>query len=125
MRHKSGYKRLRRESSHRRAMLRNLTSSLIKEERITTTLAKAKELRRVVEKMITLGKKGSLHNRRMAARYVFGSEILSKLFTDLAGRYKERAGGYTRIVKKGPRPGDGADMAIIELLDKATKTKET
>jgi large subunit ribosomal protein L17 len=125
MRHKSGYKRLRRDSAHRKALLRNLTSSLIKEERITTTLTKAKELRRVVEKMITLGKKGSLHNRRMAARYIFGSEPLSKLFTDLAGRYKDRAGGYTRIVKRGPRLGDGADMAIIELMDRAEKTKET
>jgi large subunit ribosomal protein L17 len=99
-------------------MFRNMTTSLLKYERITTTLPKAKELRKSVEGMITLGKKGSLANRRKAAGFVRESEVVSKLFSTLAERYKERPGGYTRIYKLGRRTGDNAPMAIIELVER-------
>ena len=123
MRHKHGYRKLGRDSDHRLAMLRNLATSLITHERITTTLPRAKELRRVVEKMVTLGKKGSLHHRRQAASYLFQKDAVSKVFSDLAGRFKERPGGYTRIMKRGLRVGDGAQMAIIEFVDFELKAK--
>jgi large subunit ribosomal protein L17 len=117
MRHLNGYRKLGRDSSHRRAMLRNMTTSVLVHERIETTLPKAKELRGLVERMITLGKRGDLHARRMAASYLFDDAAVKKVFSDLASRFKDRPGGYTRIVRKGFRFGDGADMAFLELVD--------
>ncbi|MBM7622467.1 50S ribosomal protein L17 [Bacillus haimaensis] len=119
-----GYRKLGRTSAQRKAMLRDLTTDLIISERIETTEARAKELRSVVEKMITLGKRGDLHARRQAASYVrhevaneeTGADAVQKLFADIAPRYGERQGGYTRIMKLGPRRGDGAPMVIIELV---------
>ncbi|MDF0727549.1 50S ribosomal protein L17 [Cytobacillus sp. S13-E01] len=118
------YGKLGRTSSQRKALLRDLTTDLIINERIQTTEARAKELRSVVEKMITLGKRGDLHARRLAAAYIrnevanveSGQDALQKLFSDIATRYEERQGGYTRIMKLGPRRGDGAPMVIIELV---------
>lgn len=123
MRHKHGYRKLGRDSAHRKALLRNLATSLITHERITTTLPKAKELRSVVEKMVTLGKKGSLHHRRQASSYLFEKDAVAKVFNNLAGRFKDRQGGYVRILKRGIRPGDGAQMAIIEFVDFELKAK--
>jgi len=117
MRHLNGYRKLGRESSHRRAMLRNMATSLVLHERIETTVPKAKELRGIVDRMITLGKRGDLHARRMAASYLFDDEAVKKVFSDLANRFEGRPGGYTRILRMGPRFGDGADMAYIELVD--------
>jgi len=117
MRHGHGYRKLGRVSSHRRAMLRNMATSLLVHERIETTVPKAKELRSIVDKMITLGKRGDLHARRQAASYLFSDEAVKKVFSDLASRFKDRPGGYTRILKKGYRFGDGADMAFLELVD--------
>jgi large subunit ribosomal protein L17 len=117
MRHLNGYRKLGRLSSHRRAMLRNMATSLVLHERIETTLPKAKELRGVVERMITLGKRGDLHARRQAASYLFDDSAVSKIFSDLAQRFQDRQGGYTRIMRKGFRFGDGADMALMELVD--------
>lgn len=117
MRHQHGYRKLGRDSSHRRAMFRNMATSLLMHERIETTLPKAKELRGIVEKMITLGKRGDLHARRSAASYLFNDEVVAKVFSDLAKRFETRPGGYTRILKKGFRFGDGADMALLELVD--------
>ncbi|MGM0838803.1 MAG: 50S ribosomal protein L17 [Bacillota bacterium] len=119
-----GYRKLGRTSAQRKAMLRDLTTDLIISERIETTEARAKELRSVVEKMITLGKRGDLHARRQAASYVrhevaneeTGQDAVQKLFADIAPRYGERQGGYTRIMKLGPRRGDAAPMVIIELV---------
>ena len=122
MRHKHGYRKLGRECSHRKAMLRNLTTSLVTHERITTTLPKAKELRSVVEKMITLGKKGQLHHRRNAAKYIYDKAAVSKVFGDLATRFKDRPGGYVRILQRGTRFGDGAKMATIEFVDYEPKS---
>ncbi|MBS4216538.1 50S ribosomal protein L17 [Neobacillus rhizophilus] len=118
------YRKLGRTSAQRKAMLRDLTTDLIINERIETTETRAKELRSTVEKMITLGKRGDLHARRQAAAFVrnevanveTGTDALQKLFTDIAPRYQERQGGYTRIMKLGPRRGDGAPMVIIELV---------
>lgn len=118
------YRKLGRTSEQRKAMLRDLTTDLIINERIETTEARAKELRSVVEKMITLGKRGDLHARRQAATFVrnevadeeSGQDAVQKLFSDIATRYEERQGGYTRIMKLGPRRGDGAPMVIIELV---------
>ncbi len=117
MRHKHGYNKLGREGSHRKAMLRNMATSLVVHERVTTTLPKAKELRRVVEKMITYGKKGEVHHRRRAAAYLYTGEAVTKVFGELAPRMKERNGGYTRILKRGRRFGDGAQLATIEFVD--------
>ncbi len=117
MRHKHGYRKLGVDGAHRKAMLRNLATSLITHERIITTVPRAKELRKVVEKMITLGKKGELHNRRAAAGYLFEKDAVAKVFGDLATRFKDRKGGYTRILKTGVRAGDNASMALIELVD--------
>ena len=119
-----GYRKLGRTSSQRKALLRDLATDLIVHERIETTEAKAKELRSVVEKMITLGKRGDLHARRQAAAFIrnevadaeSGQDALQKLFSDIAPRYAERQGGYTRIMKMGPRRGDGAPMVVIELV---------
>lgn len=117
MRHLGGYRKLGRKSAHRRALLRNMATSLVLHERINTTLPKAKELRGVVEKMISLGKRGDLHARRQAASYFFDDEAVSKVFSNLASRFKERTGGYTRILRRGVRRGDNAEMAILELVD--------
>ena len=120
--------KLGRTTSHRKAMLRNMVTSLLKHEKIHTTNSKAQELKKVADKMITFGKRGDLHARRQAAAYVREREILGKLFGELSQRYKERTGGYTRIVHAGNRVGDNAPMSIIELVpgmdsDKATKKK--
>lgn len=117
MRHKHGYRKLGVDGAHRKAMLRNLATSLITHERIITTVPRAKELRKVVERMITLGKKGELHQRRAAAGYLFEKDAVAKVFGDLATRFKDRKGGYTRILKTGVRAGDNASMALIELVD--------
>lgn len=116
MRHLVAFRKLGRTSSHRKALLRNLATSLILQERIETTLPKAKELRRLADRLIGWGKEGTLHARRQAAAVLQEPEALKKLFDGLAARFKERAGGYTRIFKFGFRPGDGADMAAIEYL---------
>tara|TARA_Y100001936_G_scaffold235946_1_gene264665 strand:+ start:1984 stop:2382 length:399 start_codon:yes stop_codon:yes gene_type:complete len=118
MRHHSGLKKLNRSSSHRLAMLRNMTNSLLLHEIIKTTLPKAKELRRVVEPMITLGKKPSLANRRLAFNRLRDRGIVGKLFSELGPRYQARNGGYIRILKFGFRKGDNAPMALVELLDR-------
>lgn len=110
------HRKLGFETSHRVAMLRNMTSSLILNGQIVTTVTRAKELRRVAERTITLGKRGDLHARRQAAAYLYGKEAVNKLFEEVAPKYMERNGGYTRILKLGPRRGDGAEMAIIELV---------
>jgi large subunit ribosomal protein L17 len=123
MRHKVGYRKLNRTSSHRIAMLRNMAASLIKHEQITTGVAKAKELRPYVEKLITLAKKGGLSNRRLAHSRLMDDAQLVKLFEVLAERYKDRNGGYTRIIKAGYRASDASPMAIIELVDRDTSAK--
>jgi large subunit ribosomal protein L17 len=119
MRHGHGLRKLNRTSSHRLAMLRNMTVSLLRHEEITTTLPKAKELRRVVEPMITLGKKPSLANKRLAFDRLRDREIVGKLFDDLGPRYAKRNGGYLRILKTGFRKGDNAPLALVSLLDRA------
>ncbi len=119
MRHGNGLRKLNRTSSHRLAMLRNMTVSLLRHEEIRTTLPKAKELRRVAEPMITLGKKPSLANRRLAYDRLRDREIVEKLFADLGPRYAKRNGGYLRILKTGFRKGDNAPLALVSLLDRA------
>lgn len=116
MRHRNYGRKLSRNTSHRRSLLRNLVTSLIIEERIETTLAKAKAARGIAEEMITLGKKGDLHARRLAAAYVLSAPAVKKLFEELAPRFTSRTGGYTRIVHTGFRKGDGADTAVLELV---------
>ncbi|MEN6328069.1 MAG: 50S ribosomal protein L17 [Syntrophomonas sp.] len=111
------YRRLGLRSDHRRAMLRNAVTSLLEKEKIVTTETRAKEIKRIAEKMITLGKRGDLHARRQAASYIMSETVVQKLFSDIAERYDERQGGYTRIIKTSFRKGDGAPMAIIELID--------
>jgi large subunit ribosomal protein L17 len=123
MRHGVAGRKLGVTSTHRIAMLRNLAHALLKHEQITTTLPKAKELRPVAEKLITLGKKGGLANRRLAIAELRDDVIVGKLFGPLADRYKARAGGYTRVLKAGIRYGDAADMAIIELVDRDPAAK--
>jgi large subunit ribosomal protein L17 len=118
MRHGSGLRKLNRTSSHRLAMLRNMSVSLLRHEEITTTLPKAKELRRVVEPIITLGKKPSLANRRLAFDRLRDRGIVSKLFDDLGPRYAKRNGGYLRILKTGFRKGDNAPLALVSLMDR-------
>ncbi len=118
MRHRHGLRKLNRTSSHRQAMFRNMTNSLLRHEVIKTTLPKAKELRRVVEPMITLGKKPSLSNRRLAFNRLRDREMVVKLFDELGPRYATRNGGYLRILKFGFRDGDNAPMALVELLDR-------
>jgi large subunit ribosomal protein L17 len=117
MRHRHGLRKLNRTSSHRLAMLRNMTNSLLAHETIKTTLPKAKELRRVVEPMITLGKNPTLANRRLAFNRLRDREVVGKLFDELGPRYAKRNGGYLRILKFGFRQGDNAPMALVELLD--------
>lgn len=116
MRHRNFGRKLSRNTEHRRALLRNLVTSLILEERIETTLPKAKEARAAAERMITLGKRGDLHARRLAASYSLSAAAVKKLFGDIAKRYESRNGGYTRIVRTGWRIGDGADTAVLELV---------
>jgi ribosomal protein L17 len=123
MRHKVGQRKLNRTGSHRIAMLRNMAASLIKHEQITTGVAKAKELRPYVEKLITLAKKGGLSNRRLAQSRLMDDAQLAKLFDVLATRYADRNGGYTRIIKAGYRASDASPMAIIELVDRDTSAK--
>ena len=118
MRHRLGLRKLNRTSSHRLAMLRNMTNSLLKHEVIKTTLPKAKELRRVVEPMITLGKTPTVANRRLAFNRLRERDIVTKLFDELGPRYAKRNGGYLRILKSGFRQGDNAPMALVELLDR-------
>jgi large subunit ribosomal protein L17 len=123
MRHKVGGRKLQRTSSHRAALFRNMSAALIKHEQITTTVAKAKELRPYVEKLVTLAKKGGLSNRRLAHSRLLDDAQLAKLFDVLASRYADRNGGYTRIVKIGPRASDAAPMAIIEFVDRDVDAK--
>jgi len=117
MRHKRKGRKLGRTSAHREAMLNNMVVSLFRHEKIKTTEPKSKELRRTAEKLITLAKRGDLHARRTAARRVHDKQILRKLFDDIGPRYADRKGGYTRIIKLGPRFGDSAPMATIELVE--------
>lgn len=121
MRHKVGGRKLQRNTAHRMAMLRNMVTSLLRHERITTTIPKAKEARKMAEKVITLGKKGGLHNVRMATRVVRDREVLQKVFSELKDRYKERPGGYTRLMRAGFRKGDAAEIAVLELVDRPEK----
>ena len=123
MRHKLSHRKLNRTSSHRKAMFANMSAALIKHEQIRTTLAKAKELRPIVEKLITLGKKGSLHARRHAISRLAPDAYIDKLFGEVAKRYENRNGGYTRIIKDGNRYGDSAPMAYIELVDRDINAK--
>jgi large subunit ribosomal protein L17 len=123
MRHQHGYRRLNRTASHRKAMFANMAVALIKHEQIKTTLPKAKELRGVVDRLITLGKRGDLHARRQALSTLRDTKITAKLFDTLAERYKDRPGGYTRVLKAGFRYGDMAPMAIIELVDRDPEAK--
>ena len=117
MRHNIAGRRLGRSSGHRKALFRNLVTDLLGYEKITTTEAKAKEARIFAEKMITLGKKGDLNARRQALSFILDEKTVDKVFSDLALRYEERNGGYTRIVKLGPRLGDGAEMVRLELVE--------
>ena len=123
MRHGVAGRKLNVTSSHRLAMFRNMAVALIKHEQITTTLPKAKELRPVVEKLITLGKRGGLHARRQAHAQLRDEVIVAKLFTSLADRYRARSGGYARVLRAGMRYGDAADMAVIELIDRDPAAK--
>ena len=124
MRHRMSGRKLNRTSSHRKAMFANLAAALIKHEQIKTTLPKAKELRSIVDRLITLGKRGNLHARRIAISRLHGDKKLAdKLFTTLADRYSDRKGGYTRVLKAGFRYGDSAPMAIVELVDRDKEAK--
>jgi len=123
MRHKVGHRKLQRTSQHRAALLRNLSASLIKHEQITTTTAKARELRPYIEKLITLAKRGGLSNRRLAHARLQDDTQLLKLFDVLAVRYGARAGGYTRIIKAGIRASDAAPIAVIEFVDRDVSAK--
>ena len=116
MRHRKSGRKLGRDSAHRKALYANLTAELIEHGRIRTTLAKAKEVRPVAERMITLGKRGDLHAERQAVAFLRQKPVVRVLFADIAPRYAERPGGYTRIVKLGPRLGDAAEMAYLELV---------
>ncbi|MBK1696519.1 50S ribosomal protein L17 [Rhodovibrio salinarum] len=118
MRHMKSGRKLNRTQSHRKALFANMATSLIKHEQIVTTLPKAKELRRVTDKLITMGKKGDLHSRRRAASQLRDERMTKKLFDELGPRYKDRPGGYTRVLKAGFRQGDCAPMAVIELVDR-------
>ena len=122
MRHRNGLRKLNRTSSHRQAMFRNMANSLLRHEVIKTTLPKAKELRRVVEPLITLGKKPNLSNRRLAFNRLRDREIVVKIFDELGPRYANRNGGYLRILKCGFRNGDNAPLAFVELLDRSEET---
>lgn len=116
MKHQVVGRKLGRNPSHRKAMLRNIVTSLLEHERIVTTVPKAKEVRRIADKMITLGKRGDLHARRQALSYIRTKDVVAKLFDDLSPQYADRQGGYTRIIRTGTRHGDAAPMAIVELV---------
>ncbi len=123
MRHGNGYRKLNRTHEHRKAMFANMVCSLVEHEQIKTTLPKAKELKRIIDKMITLGKKGDLHSRRLAQSRMRQEDAVKKLFDVLGPRYAERQGGYARVLKAGFRYGDMAPMAIIELVDRDVDAK--
>ena len=123
MRHKSGGRKLQRTSAHRTALFRNMSASLIKHEQIMTTVAKAKELRPYIEKLVTLAKRGGLANRRLANSRLLDDTQLKKLFDVLAERYKDRNGGYTRVIKAGIRASDAAPIAVIEFVDRDVTAK--
>lgn len=123
MRHARGYRRLNRTHEHRKAMFANMAGSLIEHEQIKTTLPKAKELRPIIEKLITLGKRGDLHARRQAISQIRDVALVRKLFDTLAERYKGRNGGYTRVLKAGFRHGDNAPLAVIEFVDRDVEAK--
>ena len=125
MRHRKSGRRLGRNSSHRKAMFRNMATSMLMHETIRTTLPKAKELRRVVEPLITLAKEDSVANRRLAFNRLRDKEVVGKLFSEIGPRFKERPGGYLRIFKTGPRPGDAAPMAIVMLTELAEQEVAT
>lgn len=116
MRHNAGYRKLGRTKEHRKALLRNLATDLFRHERLTTTLPKAKELRPYAEKLITLARRDDLHSRRLVSEVIHDKGVIKKMFDTLGPRFTSRPGGYSRILKLGPRPGDGADMAIVELV---------
>lgn len=116
MRHGNGYRKFQKSRAHQRAMFRNMATSLFLHERCETTVEKAKELRRIAEKLITLGRKDSLHARRLAYSYIMDKDVVHKLFTDIGPRFKTRAGGYTRVVRTRHRKGDAAELALISLL---------
>lgn len=124
MRHGRREVKLGRTSSHREAMFRNMVTSILKHEQIVTTDARAKELKRVTDKMVTLGKRGDLHARRRALSYVRDRQTVEKLFSELAVRYQTREGGYTRIIKTGNRAGDNAPVSIVELVDRPRVQKQ-
>jgi len=125
MRHRKGYRKLGRDSAHRMALLRNIVTSLIENERVITTVAKAKEARKFADRMIELAKKDSLHHRRLAYRFIYKKDAVRKLFDILANRFQDRQGGYTRVIKlPNRRKGDGAEMAILEFVDYEFKPKE-
>ncbi len=123
MRHARGYRRLNRTHEHRKALFANMAGSLIEHEQIKTTLPKAKELRRIVEKLVTLGKRGDLHARRLAVSKIRDEKAVAKLFEVIGPRYKDREGGYARVLKAGFRYGDMAPMAIIEFVDRDVDAK--
>jgi large subunit ribosomal protein L17 len=123
MRHKIGFNRLSRRTGHRKALKRNMVTSLLLEERITTTQTKALEIRRVAEKMVTRAKEDSVHNRRVVGKDIKDKKALAKLFTEIGPRFKTREGGYTRVLKLGPRVGDAAEMVLLEFVDKGDSGK--
>ena len=117
MRHQRSGRKLGRDASHRKALYANLTGALIEHGRIKTTIAKAKEVRPIAEQMITLGRRGGVHSRRQALKFLRSQDVVHKLFSDVGPRFKDREGGYSRIVRIGPRLGDAAEMAYLELVD--------
>ena len=123
MRHLVASKKLGRNSAQRKALLRNLVTSFMEKERIRTTLAKAKATRPLAEKMITLSRTNSLHARRRALRFIYKKDVVKKMFEEIGPRFSERPGGYTRIVKVGPRAGDGTEMAVLEMIGSEMKKK--
>lgn len=125
MRHGKAGSKLGRTSSHRKAMLRNMVTSFLKHEKVKTTDVKAKELKKVAEKMITLGKRGDLHARRQALAFIRDPEMVGKLFSELSERYRGRTGGYTRIVKMGYRTGDNAPLSVVEFIESAKKKQKS
>ena len=124
MKHRRGFNPLQRRSAHRKALHRNMVTSLFRQERITTTKAKAMEVRRTAEKLITRAKADTVHNRRIVSGRLYDEAIVAKLFTDIAPRMKERNGGYTRVLKLGERKGDAAELVILELVDYVLDTGE-
>ncbi len=123
MRHRVGHRKLQRTTAHRLAMLKNMVTSLLRHEAIKTTVPKAKEAKRIAERVITFGKRGGLHNVRQAQRIVRDRTVLQKVFSELKDRYASRQGGYTRMVRSGFRKGDGAELAILELVERPTTSE--